>query len=230
MSNLAAAALAFLGLHLLVSGTALRGRIVALTGEKTYTALFAVSTLAALVWLCIAFNRADASVSNTVLFDAGQGFRNTGIVVMALAFALLVPGILRGNPTTPGQEKAAATGVLRITRHPFLWSVTLWSAFHLIAAGTLAATIFFGTFLLLSLAGTHAIDRKVRRKRPADWQVIAAETSNFPFAAIAAGRNRFVAPEYFDWRFSAAVLVFAIDLYFHNALFSMSPFPNGWLP
>jgi len=230
VSNLVAAALTFLGLHLLVSGTSLRGRLVALTGEKTYTALFAVSTLSAIVWFCIAFNHADAGPSNTVLFDLGQGFRNTAIGVMALAFALVVPGVLRGNPTTPGQEKAAATGVLRITRHPFLWGATLWSGFHLLAAGTLAATIFFGTFLALSLMGTHAIDRKVRKRRPSDWQAIMAETSNFPFAAIAEGRNRFVAAEYFDWRFSIAAVLFAVELYFHNALFSMSPFPNGWLP
>ena len=48
--------------------------------------------------------------------------------------------------------------------------------------------------------------------------------------AIWAGRNHFVASEYFDWRFTVAVVEIALLLYFHNYLFSMSPFPNNWLP
>jgi uncharacterized membrane protein len=120
--------------------------------------------------------------------------------------------------------------VLRITRHPFLWGVAIWSAFHLVGSGSLASTIFFGTFFILAALGTLAIDAKVRRKRPAHWQAISAQTSNLPFAAIAAGRNKFVPAEYFDWRFSVATVLFAVLLYFHNDLFSMSPFPNNWLP
>jgi uncharacterized membrane protein len=56
------------------------------------------------------------------------------------------------------------------------------------------------------------------------------KTSNLPFAAILAGRNRFVASEYFDWRFMVAVVEIAVFLLFHNYLFGMSPFPNNWLP
>lgn len=230
MSGLIAAACLFLGIHLLVSGTRLRDVLTGAIGEKAYLPLFALSSLGAVIWLCIAYNQAAAGPDNRLLFDAGQAVRNLAIPLLGLAFALVVPGILMGNPTSAGQDKAAVYGVLRITRHPFLWGVTLWSAFHLIAAGTLAATILFATFFLLAVLGTHAIDGKVRRKRPQAWQKIAAQTSNLPFAAIAAGRNRFVAGEYFDWRFSVAVLLFAGLLYFHNDLFSISPFPNGWLP
>jgi uncharacterized membrane protein len=229
MTNLMAAAGLFLGLHLLVSGTKLRDRITATIGETFYVPLFAAASLGAIVWLCIAYNAASTSRANVVLFDAGAGVRGFGVVVLAAAFALVVPGVLRRNPTSAGQEKASIGGVLRVTRHPFLGGVALWAGFHLIAAGTLAATIFFATFLVLAVLGTGAIDGKVGRKRPADWQQIAAETSIIPFAAIAEGRNRLVVPEIFDWRFSVAAVAFGGFLYFHSALFGVDPFPGEWL-
>lgn len=230
MTQLLAAACLFLGIHLLISGTTLRDVITDAIGEKVYVPLFALASLGAIVWMCIAYNHASASPANVALYDAGQGFRDIGIGVMALAFALLIPGVTRGNPTSAGQDKANIDGVLRITRHPFLCATMLWSGFHLIGSGMLASTIFYATFLIVSAVGTKAIDGKVRRKRPQEWQAISAQTSIIPFAAIAAGRNKFVAREYFDWRFGAAVAVFAVMLFSHSWLFSMSPFPNAWLP
>lgn len=230
MIVLIAAAAVFLGIHLLVSGTKLRDVIVAAIGENPYLGLFALSSLAAIVWLCIAYNHADAGTDNRVLYDLGQGFRDFAVPVVAIAFALAVPGVLMSNPTSARQETAAVRGVLRVTRHPFLWGAAIWAGYHLLATGTLASVIFFGTFLVLALLGTKAIDAKCRRRQGPGWQGVAYQTSNLPFAAILARRNRFVASEYFDWRFSAAVAAFAALLFFHNFLFSMSPFPNGWLP
>jgi uncharacterized membrane protein len=229
MTNLIAAAAVFLGIHLLVSGTALRDAITARIGEKLYVPLFALASLAAIVWLCIAYNIASASTANTVLFVPPPLVKSLGVVVIAAAFALIVPGVLRGNPTSAGQETARIDGILRVTRHPFLMGVTLWSAFHLAAMGTLAATIFFATFLILAVFGTHAIDLKAGRRKPAAWPAIAAQTSVIPFAAIFEKRNRFLAPEVIDWRMSVAAAVFAAFLYFHQILFSAAPFPAQWL-
>jgi uncharacterized membrane protein len=230
MTQLVAAAGLFLGIHLAVSGTTLRDRITGAIGEKLYLPLFALASLGAVVWMCIAYNHVFPTPANIVLFDPGQAVRNLAIPVVAFALALATPGVLMGNPTSAGQGEAQIRGVLRITRHPFLVGTALWSGFHLIASGSLASTVLFATFFVLSSLGTLAIDRKVRRKRPEAWQTISAQTSIIPFVAIAQGRNRFVASEYFDWRFSVAFVEVVVLLYFHNYLFSMSPFPNNWLP
>jgi uncharacterized membrane protein len=230
MIMLIAASATFLGIHLLVSGTRLRDVIVATIGENPYLGLFALSSLGAIVWLCIAYNHAYASADNRVVYDLGQSFRNFAIPVVAVAFMLAVPGVLMSNPTSARQETAVVRGVLRITRHPFLWGTAIWAGYHVLASTTLASDIFFSTFLILALLGTRAIDAKCRRKRGSEWQAIAYQTSNLPFAAILAGRNRFVASEYFDWRFTVAVVEIAGFLFFHNYLFSMSPFPDNWLP
>jgi len=230
MTALFAASVLFLGIHLLVSGTKLRDKIVGAIGEQVYLGLFALSSLGAVVWLCIAYSHAYANADNRVLYDLGQGFRNGAIPVIAIAFFLVVPGVTMGNPTSQGQSGVPVRGVLRVTRHPFLWGAAIWAGYHLLATGSLASVIFFATFLVLALLGTRAIDGKVRRKRPAEWRAVSSQTSNIPFAAILAGRNTFVAQEYFDWRFSLAVVLFAAFLLCHNYLFSMSPFPNNWLP
>lgn len=230
MTNLMAATASFLGIHLVVSGTRLRDMITTRIGEKLYIPLFATASLAAIVWLCIAYNAASASPTNTVLFVPPPALKALGVVIVAAALALAVPGVLRGNPTSAGQEKARIDGILRVTRHPFLMGVSLWSAFHLVAMGTLAATILFGTFLVLAVFGTRAIDRKAERRNPAYWGEIAAATSVVPFAAIASKRNRFLAPDVLDWRITVAAAVFAALLYFHSWMFSVAPFPAQFLP
>jgi len=85
-----------------------------------------------------------------------------------------------------------ARGIVRITRHPFLWGVALWALVHLIVNGDLASFILFGSLLLLALGGTVAIDAKRRRKFAGGWAQFAQTTSSVPFAAILSGRNSMV--------------------------------------
>ena len=230
MTSLIAACGLFLGIHLGISGTRLRGVIVHKIGENPYRGLFALAALATFVWICFAYRQAYASPANIVLFGPNQTLRDFAIPVVGFAFLLGVPGLLMGNPTSAGQEQAAVRGMLRITRHPFLWGAAIWSAFHLAASGPLASIILFSTFLVLPLLGTLALDRRTRQRSAERWQSVAAQTSNIPFAAIFAGRNTFVAREIFDWRFDVAVAEILLLLYFHNWLFSQTPFPFAWVP
>jgi uncharacterized membrane protein len=232
MTMLIAAALFFLALHLAVAGTGLRDVVVRLVGEGPYLGLFSLASLGGIVWLAASYNAVSAQGS-PVYWDVAPGVREAGIVVLALAFLLAVPGLLSANPTSVRQEAAAARpdavrGVLRITRHPFLWGVALWAAVHLAANGDQASVIFFGTFLVLAVAGTYSIDAKRARKMGASWEAFAKQTSNIPFAAIIAGRNSLKAGEFADYRLLLAVLAFVAVLFVHAWLFSASPFPQGW--
>jgi uncharacterized membrane protein len=233
MGMLIWAAAVFLGIHLLISGTRLRDILCGAIGENVYIVMFSVASLAAIAWLAIAYNAAQAGGQNPVLYTPWIGVRHLAIPVIALAFLLGVPGLLLPNPTALKQEGAASkpvTGILRITRHPFLWGVAIWSAFHLAANGDEASVVFFATFLILTLLGPLSIDAKRRRKMGADWQSFAARTSNVPFAAILAGRNTFNFGEILDWRLAVGALAFLAILFSHAHLFGVSPFPNGWVP
>jgi len=235
MSGLIAAALVFLGIHVLISGTRIRDAIIKATGERPYLGAFSLTSLILIVWLVSAYNAASASADNRVLYDLGVGVRHLAIPIVALAFVLGVQGLLGANPTSVQQEKAAASegtvkGVLRITRHPFLWAVMIWAAFHVAANGDLASVIFFGTFLVLAFIGTFLIDAKRKRKLGAVWDSYAYKTSNIPFAAALSGRNKLRIGESFGERFWVALATFVIVLFVHAWLFGVSPFPNGWVP
>jgi uncharacterized membrane protein len=235
MTMLIAAALVFVALHLFVSGTRLRDTITGAIGEQPYLGLFSVASLAAIVWLAIGYNHAQAS-TDPQLYDLGPGIRHLGIPVVAIAFFLGVQGLLAANPTRVQVGQPSATpadaihGVVRITRHPFLWSVVIWSAFHLAANGDEASVIFFGSFFVLALFGTAFIDAKRRRKMGAAWEAFASRTSNIPFAAVLSGRNTLGFSEDFGWRFLVAMVLFLAVLFTHYHLFGVSPFPGGWVP
>ena len=233
MTNLIAASLVFLGIHLFISGTRFRDVLINTLGERPYMGLFSLASLGVIVWLAMAFNRAGAmpgSAADPLLYDLGRAAHDVALPIVAIAFLLGVPGLMTPNPTSVNAEKLAAKpdtvrGVLRITRHPFLWGVAIWSADHLSTNGDQASVIFFGTFLLLSLFGTVSIDAKRRRKLGPDWDSFAAQTSNVPFSAILSGRNSFRAGEYFDWRFAVAAILFLAVLFGHVHIFGVSPFP-----
>lgn len=234
MSTLIAAALFFLAIHLLVAGTRLRDVIVGALGERIYLSLFGLVSLATIIWLALSYNAATAQGSDA-LWDFGPGIRHLGIPVVAIAFLLGVSGLMTPNPTSLGMEGRASkedtvTGVLRITRHPFLWSVALWSAFHLAANGDAASVVFFGMFLALSITGTFSIDAKRARKMGEAWKGFAGRTSNVPFGAILAGRNTLKLGELVTYRQAVALLAFVVLMLVHARLFSASPFPGGWVP
>jgi uncharacterized membrane protein len=231
MMMLIAAAILFLAIHLLVSGTRVRDAITGAIGERPYLGLFSLASLAIIVWLIVSYNRAQASGEDSVLYDLGH-VRDLGIPVVALAFVLGLQGLFMRNPTAVQQESMterddAVHGVLRITRHPFLWGMVLWSGFHLLANGDMASVIFFGAFFVTALLGTYSIDSKRRRKLGPAWERFAAKTSNVPFAAVFAGRNTLNITESLGWRFWLALAIFVAFLFAHPHLFGVSPFPGG---
>lgn len=194
------ASVLFLGTHLGISSTALRGRLVAMLGTGGYLAAYSVVaaiTLGYLIWVYAALPRYE------YFWLPSPGLYLVPKLVMPIAAILLVGGFMVKNPTAVGQEGALrgsdpenlTRGLTRITRHPFQWAVVLWAAAHLVANGDRVSVVFFGTFVVLGLAGGVLIDRKKAAALGAEWQPFARVTSNLPFAAIASGRNRLALKE-----------------------------------
>ncbi len=222
--RLALAAFLWFALHAFVSGSELRWVIVGRIGDKAFRALFAVLSLASLAFLIQAYRKA----SFYPLWFTPQPLHWLPLVVMPLALVLFVGAFSVPNATAVGAEKVlqrtdAARGVLRITRHPFLWSVTLWSGVHLLVTGHVASILFFGSLLLTALRGTASIDEKRRRTNRAEFTRYTEVTSNLPFAAIVLGKNRLVASELWV-PVVIAVLLLAVLLRLHARMFGFSPY------
>ncbi|MFI4936425.1 MAG: NnrU family protein [Caulobacterales bacterium] len=120
----------------------------------------------------------------------------------------------------------AIKGMLRITRHPFLWGVAIWAAGHLMVNGDRAGLVLFGTLLALAVVGTFSIDAKRRRALGDTWDAFARQTANIPFAAVVQGRQKLSIGEIGWWRIGLAVLIWAAMIFGHPYAFGVSPLPG----
>lgn len=226
MTSLIAAAAFFVLLHLLVSGTRLRNTIVGTIGEGVYMGLFSLASLAGIVWLSMAYG--DARGAGQTYWDSGAAGRHASLVIQLIAFLLIVPGLTTPNPTSVKQEGSLdrpdlVRGMLRITRHPFLWGVAIWAAGHLLVNGDGPSLLLFGSMLFLGVSGTYSIDAKRKRALGPTWDAFAAQTSNVPFGAIASGRQKLSISEIGWWRIALAVVIWAAVLYGHRYAFGVDP-------
>ncbi|HEV2531220.1 NnrU family protein [Phenylobacterium sp.] len=220
----------FLTIHLLVSGTPVRDALTARIGQGAYMGLFSLASVAGLAWLIFAFTGAHGAAANEVLWSVTPITRWLQIVLQLAAMLLIVPGLATPNPTSVRQEATlqkvdVVKGMLRITRHPFLWGVALWAAGHLLVNGDIAGIVLFAAMLALALFGTVSIDTKRRRALGKSWDAFAAQTSNVPFAAIAAGRQQLSLGEIGWWRIALGITVWAGLAWGHPYLFGVRALP-----
>lgn len=227
LGALAIAAVAWVGIHIGLAGTGLRGVLVGRLGERGFSVLFSLLSVASIWALVAAYNAAPPAAP---LWIAPGWLRWVLVAAMLPAFVLLVSAFTIRNPTGVGGGEAMrgeARGAIRVTRHPMLWGVAIWAAVHILGNGDAASLLFFGAFLVTALAGMPSIDAKLARRDPEGWAVLAAKTSVLPFGAIAAGRNRFAAGEV-GWvpPVLGAALWLGL-LAFHRTIFGVAPVVVG---
>jgi uncharacterized membrane protein len=216
------AAILWIAIHLGLAGTMLRDAAVRRIGERGFRLAFSLLSVASLILLV----RAWSAAPSTLLWIAPAWLSWVLVLAMLPAFVLFIGSVTGPNPTAVGQDKEIAQpprGIIRVTRHPMLWSFAIWAAVHLLGNGDTASIVFFGAFLITALAGMPSIDAKLARRDPTAWQAIAAVTSIVPFAAIVQGRNRFV-PAEIAWLTPAlGALAWIVLLILHPWLFGVSP-------
>jgi uncharacterized membrane protein len=220
MNDLTIAAVFFVGTHIGLASTALRDQLVSSMGERLYRLVYSAIAALALGWMILAYRAAPFEP----LWTTGPGLRHLALLVMPFAFLLVVSAILRPNPTALGQAPDAdapepARGIIRVTRHPFLWGVALWALVHLLANGDRAALVFFGALGLLALVGTVLIDARRTRQNPPGWGIFVQRTSNLPMAAILQRRQRLVLSEIGLLPVAVALLLYVVLLVLHPWLF-----------
>ncbi len=220
IAHLALASLVFLATHF-VTSTPLRKPLVEAIGEKAYLGAYSAVSFVTIGWMGWTYLRAP----HLPLWDI-PGVRLWPLVVMPFALILVASGVMTKNPSAVGQAGALrgeepARGIIRVTRHPVMWGIALWAAVHALARGDAASLVFFGSFLVLALAGTRLIDARKADSLGEDWARFAAVTSNVPFTAIVEGRNRFQASEIGAKRVFVGLTLYGIVLAAHPWLFGV---------
>lgn len=223
MSGLIAASVSFVLIHRLISGAPWRDRLAALIGERALRGAFSLLSLLNLIWLIAAYASARDPGMGAPPWAESLAVRLALATVQLVAVFLVVAGVWAPNPTIVGQGEAAndpnvARGLVRVTRHPFLWGVTLFCAGHLIVRHDTASLWLFGVLIFVALSGMVSIDLKRRRTLGVVWETFAAQTSAIPFAAILAGRQR-LRPREIGWKpLVASIVIWVVLLVGHPFL------------
>ena len=181
MEGLVLACVAFVGTHLLMSHP-LRAPMMKALGANGFMGVYSLVSLATFGWVVVAFRAAPAG---DPLWIVGDGLWALASLIMLLAAILLMGSLIR-NPAMPMPNAAALAemapqGVFTITRHPMMWSFTLWAVAHALISPRPAVLELCGFIAALALLGSLGQDAKKAKLMGDVWQGYVARTSFIPF-------------------------------------------------
>lgn len=152
MSLLILGLVVFLGMHSVsIVAPALRDSAAARLGPHRWQGCY--SLLAAVGLAMIAIGYGQARGQTAIIYVPPLWLRDITIVGMAAVFPLLLAAYL------PGRIKAAV-------KHPMLIAVKLWALLHLLANGSLADVLLFGSLLTWAVADRISLKRRRLRAAP----------------------------------------------------------------
>lgn len=216
LTPLAAALIAFVVSHFVLSSGPLRRALVGVLGEGLFRGVYALISLATFVWAIMAFQ--DAPLVE--VWQPHMALRHLGLSIMPIACVFLVAGYTVSIPLSKGAE---APGIFKITRHPVMAAVALWGIVHFLANGDAAPMMLAGAMTVLAIGG--ALHIEARRADDPAWQALKAQTSFVPFAALVSKKTR-LTPGQVGWlRIVGGLALFAVTAWFHEPWFGVSPLP-----
>ncbi|GAA4007363.1 NnrU family protein [Sphingomonas humi] len=173
---------AFVATHLLLSHP-LRQPLAKRLGAKAFQGLYslvALATFGAMIWA-----RKGAGAEGWLWQPPAWGWPLAAVLTW-FATILLAGSFVR-NPAMvtfgPGSEIVIGEprGVMRITRHPMMWSFALWAVSHMLVHPEPSALAVAITVLVMALVGSAGQDVKKRRHLGDAWATWVARTSFVPF-------------------------------------------------
>lgn len=223
-----AATVLFVGGHFLLASVALRRPLVSRLAERGFAAVYSLIAMAAFAWMIAAYG----TTPYIEVWLPAPVFAWVPVVLMPIALILAVAGLTSRSPTLPAGSETLweghdpTAGIIRITRHPFLVGVALWSGSHLLINGDAASIVLFSGFLVLAVGGMAHIDHKKEAQLGAAWGPILLTTSIVPFAAILSRRAK---PDWRGigwWRPALALLLYGVLAELHPAILGVVAWPG----
>lgn len=142
----------FLGIHSVsIVNDAWRNRMVTAWGTARWKGAY---TLVSIVGLfLIIWGYALARQEPIVIYSPPMWLRHVAMLLLVPVFALLIAAYV------PGRIRTA-------TKHPMLLATKLWALAHLLANGTLADVLLFGSFSIWAGLDRASLKRRVSRPTP----------------------------------------------------------------
>lgn len=189
--------------------------LVGLLGQRGFTIVYSLLSLAVLAWLIVAAGRAPF----VLLWSWEPWHNHLVLAVMAIVCLILALAIGRPNPLSFGGANNAAfnpsrPGIVGWMRHPLLAALALWAGAHAFANGTLAHVILFGSFAGFALIGRRLIDRRRQREMGSEWHRLTGALKSPDVGSVL-----FAQP----LRLAAGAALYAGLIAVHPLLFGVSP-------
>ena len=194
MTTLILGLILFLGIHSVrIVADGWRSRFIAARGPLPWKGLYTVIAIAGFVLICVGFGQARQQP--VVLWSPPRWTHDLAAVLTLLAFMLVTAAYVPGN------------GIKTRVKDPMVLGVKCWAAGHLLANGTLADVVLFGSFLVWSVLDFRAVRQ---RRRAGTEPAIAPAKRGRSAIAVVVG--------------VLAWMLFAFHL--HQPLIGVAPFPG----
>lgn len=142
----------FFGIHSVsIVNPAWRDQMAARLGEWPWKGLYAVFAIIGFVLMVKGYGM--ARLDPVWLYTPPSWTRHLAMLLMIPVFPLLLAAYI------PGRIQTA-------TKHPMLVATKLWAVTHLLANGTLADLLLFGTFLAWAVADRISLKRRTPLATP----------------------------------------------------------------
>lgn len=167
MSTLISGLILFIGAHstsILAPG--MRDRIVERIGLRPWQGIYAVVSILGLILIVKGY--AELRNQTEILYLLPRWVHVISMVLMLPVFPLLLASYF------PGMVKTAA-------KHPTLVAVKLWAVAHLLANGSVADVILFGSIL------AWAVANRISQKRRPGRRIAAAKESQWNDVIVVVG-------------------------------------------
>lgn len=207
----------FLAAHSASNWKPLRGPIEERFGRVAFYAGYSVVSTLLLVWVVAAALESPT----VVVWEQRPWMRWVPPLLMPFACLLWVTGLSQKNPFSIGLGGAgydpARPGIVRLTRHPVIWGLGLWSGAHIVPNGHLAGLLLFVPMLLLCLMGPRLLDAKRRKSLGEErWRQMAA-AARFEIGPLLR--------EVGALRIAGGLLLYPALLHLHPPVIGLSPLP-----
>jgi uncharacterized membrane protein len=152
MTYLIIGLIVFLGVHSIrIFSEDARTRLRTQWGENAYKGIYSVISL--LGFGMVVWGFGVARETPVVLWTPPIGMRHLASLLTLLAFVLLAATYIPGN------------AIKARVHHPMVLSVKTWALAHLLATGTAAHLLLFGSFLIWAVLSFVAARRRDRAQR-----------------------------------------------------------------
>lgn len=207
---------AFFLTHSLPVRPPLRPWAVARLGSAGFALAYSALSLAVLGWLIAAAGRAPF----VPLWDWAPWQNRVVVVAMLPVCLILALAVARPNPFSFGGARndrfdPRRPGIIRLTRHPLLVALALWSVAHVLPNGDLAHAGLFGAFAGFAVLGGRLVDRRRRREMGQGWHDLRATIAAAPPRVALRGETVL--------RLTAGVVLYAGLIWLHPLVIGVDP-------